>query len=457
MSRFFLALLLLACLPLSAKTGIQHAGDMGGLFSGIATEHGMKEAVYAPVDRFIDTAFPDLVRKQFGVSLPGNHRNIAHWGFSGDIPFDHEPLKSWMSANNISRKEFATLWQREVNGLVDTVMKNTGITVRQDAQALTASCYDMHLLGDLTTKEARLIQRPDAIIKDLEKNLTRLCGKNLGVEKTVGKLLSQYKQAAKEGFAMVGGERLTSQQIAQRMIDTFKSVDAAKAVWRKYGQELSAKGIRSSKALEGLVQEDMARLMKTPSALRLEKAPANPAEMAKNLAVKAGKAGKAGKALKKGVKRTQVAYGILNTSTGRLSLALRTGVMDGLLVFAMDSGIATFHHLKGDTWKAEYIRELQYAAIKGVVVGTCVAVAVVLGAAPGGWIVLAVGIGSYIVTDLAIRIWEAHEAKQYLTMEDLRGFGFSPGDSLLAPGDSLLTAPAPSILREISKESVLSR
>ena len=141
------------------------------------------------------------------------------------------------------------------------------------------------------------------------------------------------------------------------------------------------------------------------------------------------------------------------TPKGNLCLAMSAGAQAGLLTFAIDSGIATFRYLEGETWPMEFRQELEYAAIRGAVVGTCVAVSVVLGAAPGGWIVLAVGIGAYVVTDIAIKIWECHLDKQYLTMNDLKAFGIAP-NSILEPNDTILRQSNDTILR-MDKDSIL--
>ena len=52
------------------------------------------------------------------------------------------------------------------------------------------------------------------------------------------------------------------------------------------------------------------------------------------------------------------------------------------------------------------------AAIKGTTVGTAVGVAVLLGATPGGFIVFAVGTGTYFIVEQGIALWREHQAKK---------------------------------------------
>ena len=123
------------------------------------------------------------------------------------------------------------------------------------------------------------------------------------------------------------------------------------------------------------------------------------------------------------VSKTEVVGGLL-LADGRIVMsAAKVGVGAGLLTVAVDGGIATLKHLNGTLLDADYERELGYAAIKGASVGGATAVAVVLGATPAGWVVLAVGTGAYIITDFAVRCYEDKMNFSNLTIEDLKSFG----------------------------------
>ena len=123
------------------------------------------------------------------------------------------------------------------------------------------------------------------------------------------------------------------------------------------------------------------------------------------------------------VTKTEVVGGLL-LADGRLVMAAgKVGSGAGLLTFAVDGGIATIRHINGTLTGADYERELCYAAIKGTSVGGGTAVAVVLGATPAGWVVLALGTGAYMVTDFAVRCYEDKRNFSNLTIEDLKAFG----------------------------------
>lgn len=93
------------------------------------------------------------------------------------------------------------------------------------------------------------------------------------------------------------------------------------------------------------------------------------------------------------VTKTEVVGGLLLADGRVVMSAAKVGAGAGLLTFAVDGGMATIRHINGSLLDADYERDLGYAAIKGTSVGAGVAVAVVLGATPAGWVVLAVGTG----------------------------------------------------------------
>ena len=69
---------------------------------------------------------------------------------------------------------------------------------------------------------------------------------------------------------------------------------------------------------------------------------------------------------------------------------------------------------------------LVIASIAGAVVGGAVGVAVLLGATPAGWCVLAVATAAYVVVDAGIRIWREIDERRFLSAEDLAAFGIRP-------------------------------
>jgi hypothetical protein len=140
-------------------------------------------------------------------------------------------------------------------------------------------------------------------------------------------------------------------------------------------------------------------------------------------------------------KRAIVRPGLL-LPNGRLLVAMKAGAADGVLVFALDAGVAGYQYLNGDILRPEFERKVGDAAVKGVAVGSATAVAVFLvgGTGPAGWAVLGIGIGAYMVTDAALTKWHQEQDRRFVSADDLRKLGVEVDSILNVNADSLLKA-----------------
>ena len=150
---------------------------------------------------------------------------------------------------------------------------------------------------------------------------------------------------------------------------------------------------------------------------------------------------------------TTVTVGLV-TPEGKLLVALKTGAKAGIAVFAVDAGIATFSYLRNDINLPEFEEHIWDAVLKGSAVGSCTAVAVFLGATPGGWVVAGVGFGSYIVVDTAVKAWRNEQKRKFLNASDLKAWGLSVDSNLGIKIDSMLDIKKDSTL-ELKKDSTL--
>ncbi len=129
----------------------------------------------------------------------------------------------------------------------------------------------------------------------------------------------------------------------------------------------------------------------------------------------------------------------LMTADGRLLVSIKAGASAGLLVFAADAGHSVYRYVRDNSLKPELERNIEDAAIKGAFVGTCVGVTVFLGATPGGWCVLGVSIGSYLIIDTALRAWHESKDAKHLNISDLKGWGIYSDTPLNPTLDSTLS------------------
>ena len=421
----FLVLVFLG-IVVQGMPGKVHVGDCQEVFCGLEGDN--LQQAFKEVSKGIDYDFYRKVGIEFGYPSE-NHRILGHWGFEGSIPFNKEPWKS--ALEQYPKDELIKMWQDYNTTLVKRVAKLTGLG-KHEAKGLTGLIYNTHLLGDLKPGNVRtdIVYPIDGICKDIEKNLHRLLGNNSTDARNV---ITKMRALPK---SMPQAEK------AAKVLDILKESCIDDKMFQLYGKQLSRKSISLSRELAAVKSNPM--LGDDGKLIRLYKTPQSNLQMEKELLNHSNSNARCEKRI--------LCKGWL-TPKGNLCLAMQAGAQAGMLTFVTDAGIATFRFLEGETWPMEFRQELEYAAIRGGVVGTCVAVSVVLGAAPGGWIVLAVGIGAYVVTDLAIKIWECHLDKQYLTMKDLKAFGIAP-NSILEPNDTILKQNNDTILN-IGKDSIL--
>jgi len=135
----------------------------------------------------------------------------------------------------------------------------------------------------------------------------------------------------------------------------------------------------------------------------------------------------------KGVKSIKYINGFM-TQSGKVVASLPKGFVPGLgagvASFAFDAGDATYGFLKGDMFRPEFERKIADAAVVGGTVGTGTGVAIAMGAGPAGWVVLAIGVGGYFITDLAVQQWHKTQDRKYITQDDLAIFGIEAKETI---------------------------
>jgi len=108
---------------------------------------------------------------------------------------------------------------------------------------------------------------------------------------------------------------------------------------------------------------------------------------------------------------------------GRLIVSYREGATAAILVFTVEAGAATYEYVSGNCFAPEYERRVADAAVKGLAVVGATAVAVFLGVAPGGFVVLGIGVGTYILSETLLQKWHESQDRKFLTRDDLAVFG----------------------------------
>lgn len=107
----------------------------------------------------------------------------------------------------------------------------------------------------------------------------------------------------------------------------------------------------------------------------------------------------------------------VNAGTAVASGAV-AGAAEGVCAFVISSGIAFGMYQYGAIDDEELKEEFAKAAMSAAVVGTIVAVTVILGASPYGFTVIAVGIAGYVVCDMVFTMIK----QQTFTCDDILGY-----------------------------------
>ena len=104
---------------------------------------------------------------------------------------------------------------------------------------------------------------------------------------------------------------------------------------------------------------------------------------------------------------------------GRLLCATEAGIF----VVAIEMGLASVELWNGEIDVKEFKRRATESIVKGTAVGGVTYMALYLGATPGGLVVLALGTGAYIITDLGIKEYRRQQWIHQTNNEELARFG----------------------------------
>ena len=132
-----------------------------------------------------------------------------------------------------------------------------------------------------------------------------------------------------------------------------------------------------------------------------------------------------------------------------VNVAAKAAAVEGCVAFVLSEGCAVCAYASGSMSEDEFYWESVKNVTASAVVGGATFVAITLGAAPGGPVVMAIGIAGYILVDIA---FEAARIPPF-TLEDVLGIT----DDILADAHSFLDPKkAPSFLDEFNTPSYLN-
>lgn len=408
--RFLLILLsLFLCLGQHslAHLGSEHTRDFIRVFNGYGDEN-FKE-LCGKLTTGIDHNLPNAFRANIG-EIPGNHRIIGHaWGFNDSIP--SRVLEELERRHPGKKPEIIKVWSTFVNDLTDDTIRLTGLGKNQ-SRALLGLLHDIHLLGDLEPGNTRidLVLQPEEITNNIIKNSRELFRNHPEYAREIEQRLLDVLRKNKGKDVQITAELLLDEM---GRLDFGGKLDKS---W-KNTLKVTYSADRSATAFANQTRRIVERTAKRHG----------------------GTLTKAEKPLTRGdfVKarpRGKLCPGLI-TNDGRLVVFISTPQGLGLLCFAIDSGIATYKYATGDIRQGELEEKIKIAAAKGAAVGTATAIAVALGAIPGGWVVEGIAFATYVVADISIEALKP----RHISPEDLKSFGLEIDSILGMPIDSVLS------------------
>jgi hypothetical protein len=359
----------------------------------------------------MDDEFVRRVRQAFpDTRLEMNHRYLGHWGFQGSIPFRQEPYQRALAA--YPRKELATLWQSFCDELVERSMKATGLPERQ-ARAYAGLHYNMHLLGDLGPGNAVIdpLPEPGLIIRDIEKNLRRLFGNRSHIAKEVTEELLAIPAQPPEHFAVA----------ARRVMAKYP---VGEALWKNYGDALQKAGVRqfSSKGEKAIAD----LLLKTNANLADELVPEQMLDQVFQPRQSIPRALPAGM-------ETHARQGVMQKVTVKgksacaisvpvdPTLAARLGMEAGVLTLFFTEGITVYQYCSGRIDNAQFKADSARNLAEALATGAATYIVVAIGVSPAGWGILAVGVGTALLTNVVFdRLRDGFQGETF-SLEDFVG------------------------------------
>ena len=410
--------------------------------------------------------------KRGTLSHPKVHRLLGHgWSLDADPP--EHILALFQKKTGIDKMELLNYWRNYQLETFSLAEKYTGLPASK-AKAFAGLVWDIHLLGDWTpdNMEVSKLVPIKSLTDDFCKKIRILLGEGRRADYVCNKTFEFVESRIAKGTATRHiAEELRKNWLPDQKIGTeiyMANKESLKGVWNHAVAENINQAnatIRTQKKLEAIVAEKELKHLAKEAKLKPKSAVSLPKEEVKPLKVV--------RDLKAQCKDAKLARGVIpetmnpqkgylvpvNYTSGRKSCVLvmkssavktgteiatkdgteaavkagvkgaakagtavpsaaMAGAVEGVCAFVISSGIAFTMYQYGVIDDEELKDEFAKAAISGAVVGTAVAVSVVLGASPFGPVVIAVGIGGYVVCDIAFELMKG----QPFTCDDILGY-----------------------------------
>ena len=373
---------------------------------------------------------------EFG-NLPGlgRHRAYGHWGMNQSIP--EEFLSAIEKVKPGGAERAVELWREFVitrREAAKQVLNISGPNSDRVAQSISSMMNDIHVLGDLTTVDADGLRSADVAANDFLKSINRILGNHNGLSQTMRseiremtrgmnrqakavKTLEILKSHSKElnirlqrVLSRMGFDG-TVHQIDYEKLRALASYQPTKTEVAHFWSEYLMDGLETSLRKSAPVQfaskvknayngkiVDVSERLANGAYNTFEKVYSP--EMLKNM---------------NNVSKTRQVIGVLQEVTmkdGSTTMVLsipkenflkgaKAGISTGVATFFLTEAFTYYSYAQGEISRKDFCWETGKNCAASMLSGTATFVAVTLGAAPGGFVVLGVGVGAYVLCDIA--------------------------------------------------------
>ena len=394
----------------------------------------------------------------------GNHHYYSHWDFNGSIPKEMLAKIKELSAQGKlpadAEARFILRWRQFVFSRTQSVKQVFNLSVEGSdrvARSFASIVDDIHNLGDWAFDKSVDGLRPvNGIVNNYLKSCNKILGKHnnlvLAIKQeitTLPKSMSskEYANAVIEILKKHGNE------MSERLYRIFarygykgeiSAIDYAAII-----KETAALDTTKSMALAADEEvDDLARMMsvgrmfKTSPIVQsyernvvkasekianrlnaaLEKRLTQDQRLAKSLAAK----GCAKVTTTTGVLQTiQLEDGsivkVLHVPVANVAKGINAGLSAGIMTFIISESVTGYCYFRGDINKDKFVLDSGKNLTAAILIGTATFVAVALGASPYGPVVIAIGIGTYLLCDIAFKRIERRIEYLRFHIEDMLG------------------------------------
>lgn len=393
----------------------------------------------------------------------GQHHYYGHWDFNGAIPEEWlKTVEDMVKDGKLpadARERFILRWRQFVFSRTQAVKQVFNLHVEGSdkvARSFASLVDDIHNLGDWAfDKDVAGLRSVDEIVNNYLKSSNRILGKHNNLVMTIKQEIKALPKMAPKEQAQSVIKILESHsgEMSERLYRIFarygyngeiKAIDYAVIIKETSKLDTArAVALAADDQVDDLVRGmSVGRVFKTnPVAQAYERNVVKASEkianrlngalerqltqdqrLAKSLAAKGCAEVKTTTgilqtiALKDGTK-----VKVLHVPAENVAKGINAGVAAGVMTFIISEAVTGYCFFEGEISKDQFIVESAKNCAEAILTGGATFVAVALGATPGGPIVLAIGIGTYMLCDITFKRIERAIDYSRFHIEDMLG------------------------------------